>query len=337
MKISEVGEFGLIDRIREIIAIDRADIVTGIGDDVAVLDTGAPELLLATVDCQIDGVHFLSASATAAQIGRRALAINLSDIAAMGGHPDYALVSLSLPFETDVEWVEDLYRGFREEAARSGTAIIGGNMARSPGALQLHVTVLGRVKREHLLLRSGAKPGEAVLVTGALGESTGGLQLLLSPSLDLPPADRERLLARYNTPTPRLRESAAIAHLGVATSMLDISDGLSSDVGHICESSGVGVRVEAARLPIPEVVRRLGALCGRDPVDLALCGGEDFELILTAPRNAVDRIIATVRESTGTDVTVVGEIVDAREGRTLVHPDGREEPLVARGWNHFEK
>lgn len=337
MKISEVGEFGLIGRIREIIAIDRADIVTGIGDDVAVLDTGGPELLLATVDCQIDGVHFLRASATGAQIGRRALAINLSDIAAMGGRPDYALVSLSLPFETEVEWVEDVYRGFREEAARSGTAIVGGNMARSSGAVQLHVTVLGHVKREHVLLRSGAKPGDAVLVTGALGESTSGLQLLLSPSVEVSQADRERLLARYNTPTPRLRESAAIAQLGVATSMLDISDGFSSDVGHICEQSGVGVRIEAARLPVPDVVRRVATLIGRDPIDLALRGGEDFELIFTAPPAAVDRIIATVKESTGTDVTLVGEVVSAADGRRLVLPDGREEPLVARGWNHFGK
>lgn len=335
MKISDIGEFGLIERVRQIIAVERADIVAGIGDDVAVLDVGRRELLLATVDCQIDGVHFLSREATAAQIGRRALAINLSDIAAMGGSPEHALISLALPPDTEVEWVEELYRGFREEAQRSGTAIIGGNMARSPGGLQIHVTVLGRVLREHLLLRSGARVGDRVLVTGAIGESAAGLQLLLDPSLDMPPADRERLLARYRTPAPRLRESDAIARLRAATAMIDISDGFSNDAGLICQQSGTGVRIVAARLPIPETVRRVALLRGQDAVEFALQGGEDFELLFTAPEAAVPALVAAVREATGTAVTVVGDIVDAAHGRRLVLDDGSERQLEPRGWDHF--
>jgi thiamine-monophosphate kinase len=335
LKISDIGEPGLIERIRQIIAVERADIVAGIGDDVAVLDVGRRELLLATVDCQIDGVHFLRREATAAQIGRRALAINLSDVAAMGGSPEHALISLSLPPDTEVEWVEELYRGFREEAQRSGTAIIGGNMARSPGGLQIHITVLGRVLREHLLLRSGARVGDRVLVTGAIGESAAGLALVLDPSLDLPAPDRERVLARYKTPTPRLPEAEAIAQLRVATAMLDISDGFSNDVGLICQQSGTGVRIDAVRLPIPEAVRRVALLRGQDAVDFAIQGGEDFELLFTAPEAAVPAIVAAVREATGTAVTVVGEMVDAALGRRLVVGDGSERRLEPRGWDHF--
>lgn len=337
MRITELGEFGLIERVRRIVTVDRADIVAGIGDDVAVLDAGCEELLLATVDCQIDGVHFLRKEASAVQIGRRALAINLSDIAAMGGRPEHALVSLALPADTEVEWVEDLYRGLREEADHSGTAIIGGNVARSPGELQLHVTVLGRVPRDRVLLRSGARAGDRVLVTGAIGESAAGLQLLLDRSIDVSPADRDRLLSRYRTPTPRLPEGQAIAALRVATAMLDISDGFSSDVGHICEESAVGVRIDAARLPIPQIVRDVALRAEKDPVEFALQGGEDFELVFTAPESAVPAITNAVRDASGTAVTVVGEIVDAARGRTLVLEDGSERPLEARGWNHFVK
>lgn len=334
MHISDLGEFPLIERLEGIIATERSDIIIGIGDDVAVLADTDEEFLLATVDSQVEHVHFLRHEINPHQLGRRALAINLSDIAAMGGRPQVALVSLALPADTEVAWMEDLYRGLREEADRYGTAVVGGNMARSPGGVFIDVCVLGRVRHEHLLLRSGARPGDQVLVTGQLGQAAAGLKLVLDPDLRVEASDRDVLLTHLLTPTPRVTEAAAIAHAGLATAMIDVSDGLSSDVGHICERSEVGVRIWAERLPISPAVQRVAELTSSPPWQLALAGGEDYELCFTAPPEAVGELIAAVAEA-GTLVTAVGEILPAEQNRRLVLPDGQEVPLEPSGWQHF--
>jgi thiamine-monophosphate kinase len=334
MRISDLGEFPLIERLEGIIATERSDIVVGIGDDVAVLADTDEEFLLATVDSQVEQVHFLRHEISPHQLGRRALAINLSDIAAMGGRPQLALVSLALPADTEVTWMEDLYRGLREEADRYGTAVVGGNMARSPGGVFIDVCVLGRVRREHLLLRSGARPGDRVLVTGQLGQAGAGLKLLLDPDLRIEAPDRDVLLTHLLTPTPRVSEATAIAHAGLATAMIDVSDGLSSDVGHICERSQVGVRIWAERLPISAAVRHVAELTSTPSWQLALASGEDYELCFTAPPDAVEELIAAVAE-TGTLVTVIGEILPADQGRRLVLTDDQEVLLEPSGWQHF--
>lgn len=336
MRISELGEFPLIDRVEQIARVDRPDIVVGIGDDVAVLGSQGDELILATVDSQVENIHFLRDRITPWQLGRRSLAVNLSDIAAMGGTPEHALVSLALPRETEVAWVEELYRGIREEADRAGVAVVGGNMARSPWGVFIDVCVLGRVRREHLLLRSGARPGDRVLVTGWLGDSAAGLRLVLDAGLAVTGAEREWLLNRHLTPTPRLAESGVIARSGRATAMIDVSDGLSSDIGHICDRSRVGVYIWAGYLPISAAAARVAELTGTPAWQLALAGGEDYELCFTAPADAVEELKAAVAAATGTPVTVVGEIVPAAEKRQLILPDGREVPLEPRGWEHFK-
>jgi thiamine-monophosphate kinase len=335
MRISELGEFPLIDRVEQIAKADRPDIVVGIGDDVAVLEDRGDEFILATVDSQVENIHFLRDRITPRQLGQRALAVNLSDIAAMGGVPEYALVSLALPKETEVAWVEELYRGMREEAERAGVAVVGGNMARSPWGIFIDVCVLGRVHREHLLLRSGARPGDRVLVTGWLGDAAAGLQLVLNAELAVTEAERELLLSRHLTPTPRLAESGVIARSGRATAMIDVSDGLSSDVGHICDRSRVGVRIWAERLPISAATKRVAALSAIPVWQLALAGGEDYELCFTAPADAVEELATAVYRKTGTPVAVVGEILPAASGRWLVLENGREVPLEATGWAHF--
>lgn len=334
MRVSELGEFPLIDRVAEIVAVDRPDVLVGIGDDVAVLDGGGDEWLLAKVDIQVEGVHFVPGSISPRDLGRKALAINLSDIAATGGRPDYALVSLALPAETEVDWVEELYRGLRQEGDRYGVSIVGGNMARSPQAIVVDVFVLGRVPREHLLLRAGARGGDRVLVTGTLGDSAAGLALLQQPSIQLDGVHREQLLARHFTPTPRLPEAAVIAGRRQATAMIDLSDGLSSDVGHICERSGVGVRLWAARLPISPATRQVAGAAGQPAWQLALEGGEDYELCFTAPPGAAEELAKAVEVETGTLVTIVGEILPDQR-RRLVREDGTEASLRAHGWEHF--
>ena len=343
MRISQLGEFPLIDRIARIAAVEREDVIVGIGDDVAVLapagDRPEQDWILAKVDSQVEGVHFLRTAISARQLGRKALAVNLSDIAAIGGQALYALVSLALPDDTEVVWVDELYRGLREEGDRYGVAVVGGNMARSTGGAFVDVFVLGRVRREHVLLRSGARPGDQVLVTGRIGDSAAGLQLLLHPGLvpDLPAGEREMLLDRHFTPTPRLREAAVIARLGGATAAIDVSDGLSSDLGHICERSRVGARLWAERLPISPATQRVAQAGARTPTALALEGGEDYELCFTAPPARAQALAAAVEAETGTPVAIAGEILPPDQGRTLVLPDGREVELEAKGWQHWNR
>lgn len=333
--IGDVGEFGLIERVAQIVGATHPNVVVGVGDDVAVLDVGGADLLLATVDCQVEGVHFLRDAIPPHALGRRALAINLSDIAAMGGEATFALVSLVLPDDLDVAWVEAMYRGMREEADRAGLAIVGGNMARSPDGVIVDVTVLGRVMPEHLLLRSGARPGDMVLVTGTLGDAAAGLHLLLHPETEVAEAERGYLLTRLFTPTARLVEGRAIAQSGRATAMIDISDGLGSDVAHICERSRVGIRLWAERLPVTEAAQRVAEQAGQPAWAWALQGGEDYELCFTAPREAVSDLQRAVAMVSDTPVTVVGEVLPADAGRHLILPDGNEVPLEAGGWRHF--
>lgn len=333
MRIGDVGEFPLIEHLARIAGRSRPDVVVGIGDDAAALDLGGEDLVLLTVDNQVEGIHFVRDRIAPRVLGRRLLAVNASDIAAMGGWPTHALVSLVLPTELEVGWIEELYAGLGEEADRFGVAVVGGNVARSEGGVVLDVTLVGRVGRRNLLTRAGAKPGDVVLVTGTLGEAAAGLYLSEHPELADP--DREALLARHLAPSPRVREGQLIAASGLATAMIDLSDGLGSDIGHICDRSRVGVTLYADRLPIPVAVGRLSERIGRTPWDLALGGGEDYELCFTAPAAAAPALAERVTAHTGTPVSVVGEVLPMTAGRWLVLPNGRAGPLERRGFTHF--
>jgi thiamine-monophosphate kinase len=360
-QLSDIGEFGLIDRIARRLPAPGAEVVVGIGDDTAALRVSGDRLLLATCDIQLEGHHFLRDKIAPQQLGRKALAINLSDIASMGGRPRYALVSLGLPKDLAVSWVDALYDGLQEEAARFGTSIVGGNITGSPLIL-VDITLLGEVEEDRLLRRSGARVGDRLLVTGTLGASGAGLAWLVARSggaegqgstgagergskgaghlsTQAPPhlcTEVDEVLAAHLTPTPRVLEGRAIGATGAATAMIDLSDGLASDVGHICELSNVGVRVEEARLPIALATRVVAEALGRDPTAFALFGGEDYELLLTAPADRVGELVAAVSQ-TGTPLMDIGAIVPAAAGRTLLLADGRTVPLEPGGWDHFRR
>ncbi len=333
MRIGDVGEFPLIERVAEIVGRTRPDVVVGIGDDAAALDLGGEDLLLLTVDSQVEGRHFVRDRTEPQLLGRRLLAVNASDIAAMGGRPTHAVVSVVLPPELELPWVEALCAGLGEEADRLGVAVVGGNVARSGDGIVLDLALVGRVTRGYLLTRGGARGGDLVLVTGSLGEAAAGLYLSEHPEVADP--DREALLARHLAPTPRVREGQLIAASGLATAMIDLSDGLAGDVAHVCNRSGVGVRIHAASLPVSPAVERVAERMGKHGWELALFGGEDFELLFTAPPHAAQSLAARVSAETGTPASVVGEVLPAAAGRWLVLPDGREVPLEPRGFTHF--
>ncbi len=336
MKIEQVGEFGLIDRIQRALPTLGDRVIVGIGDDVAILRADADRVWLATCDVQMEGAHFLRDAIAPRDLGRKALAINLSDIAATGGAPRFALVSLGLPSDLDVEFVDALYAGLRAEAELFGVDIVGGNISRSRLGVFIDIFLLGDAPRENVVLRSGARVGDQILVTGTLGDAGAGVALMLDTSLRTTDAYAAIAHACRDTPTPRVREGQLIGAAHAATAMLDVSDGLASDLGHICERSKVGARVFAAKLPVAGDNRALARSArGGNEWHFALHGGEDYELLFTTPAAQANALAEAITRETGTRVSIIGEILPASEGRQLVLPDARMMPLEARGWDHF--
>ena len=331
--IAELGEFGLIARITAGLP-QSADVIVGVGDDAAVLDIGCDELLVATCDAQVEDTHFRLRHSNAHDIGRRALAVNLSDIAAMGARPRFALISLLMPPALDVTVLDGIYEGLREEAAQFDVALVGGNVARNAERLIIDITLLGTGARNRLLRRDSAKPGEVVMVTGSLGSAAAGLLVLEDEQLaaKIPSENLVGVLATLRTPTPRVAAGQWLAQHDVATGM-DVSDGLAADLSHICEASGVGVHVEAESLPIQPEVVTVATLTGREPQDLALFGGEDYELIFTVPADRADVLVHELFVATGVNATAIGTVCEG-SAMTLFR-QGRPSPLRSTGWDHL--
>ena len=334
MLVREIGEFGLIDRIAAMLPKQSAGVIKGIGDDVAVLDTSGPEYLLATCDIQVEGVHFLRDAITPYQLGRRVAAINVSDIAAKGGQPRWAIVSLAIPGDMEVGYVEELYRGMREQLELAGASVCGGNLSRMKSVVILDFTLLGLVAPERLILRSTAGLGDAILLTGSPGESRAGLELIRRPDLTISPSARQRLLERHLCPRPRLAEGQFLARSGLVTSMLDVSDGVIGDLAHICEASGKGAEIVAADLRVSPEVREAALAAGADCLEWVLSGGEDYELMFTADPEAVPGLQEMLLEKTGTSCAQIGRITDGAKV-ILRLSDGTRIVPAAKGWDHF--
>jgi thiamine-monophosphate kinase len=335
MLVKEIGEFGLIDRISRMLPLSSPDVVVGIGDDVAVLKTSGPDYLLATCDTQTEGVHFIRDAITPYQLGRKAVAINVSDIAAMGGNPSWVLVSLAMPEATDVAFIEDLYRGMCEQAALAGAFIVGGNLSRLGSGLVVDITLLGQIAPEHLVLRSGAQVGDSIFVTGFPGESRAGLELVLRPELRVQDPFRKKVLERHLTPQPRLREGQCLARSGLAHAMIDVSDGVLADLGHICDASGTGAHILADSIPVSEAAAEVCSAAGRDVLDWILTGGEDYELLFTADSGTATEIRKTLLDETGLPCHLIGHITD-QAGTIRIGNGERVFPNSgARGWDHF--
>ncbi len=335
MKIEQLGEFGLIDRIRAALPEPGPSVLVGIGDDVAVLEPAAESVLLATCDVLVEGAHFLRESITPRALGRKALAVNLSDIASTGGIPRFALVSLGLPGGLEVEYIDELYAGLREEGEKFGVEIVGGNISKSRLGMFIDIFLLGETLRENVVQRSGAKPGDRIMLTGTVGDAAAGIALLLDSTLEADPLYRPSAIERQFAPEPRVKEGALIGALRQASAMIDVSDGVAGDLAHICERSNVAARLEAGRLPVRPENRALARAAKGDEWYYALHGGEDYELLITAPPGRAERLAQRITAETGTPVTIVGEILPAGEPSELVLPEGPKLPLGGKGWDHF--
>lgn len=334
------GEFGLIRRIRRHRPPDPDGVVLGIGDDAAAFLPSPGTLTLLTTDTFVEGFDFDGAFSTWQQIGFKCMAANASDIAAMGGTPRYALVTLCLPDGQTLEAVDDLYAGMDRfnEVCRTRIAIIGGDLSGTTGPSVVSITLLGEVAPNQLLSRSGAREGDTLCVTGHLGASEAGLRLLQQarakpewlPSLD----GYAKTLEKHRTPTPRIREARLLAESGAVHALIDISDGLSSDALHMAHSSDVGLLIDTERLPIETETLGAAAALGVSATELALRSGEEFELLCAVAADQVSLLSERLQRATGVPLTPVGTITNSKEGTLRQDATGRQS-LVPHGYEHF--
>jgi len=332
MRLSQLGEFGLIDLIRTASTRcqDRRrtpwiEILRGIGDDAAAWKSGNP-VQLASTDTLVEGVHFDLGMMTWEELGWKALAVNLSDVAAMGGIPNYALLSLALPTQLKVRDVSTFIDSFVHAAAEFEVAIIGGNVTTAPNTV-ITVTIIGRPKGKTMLERSTASRGDQIAVTGYVGASAAGLEMLKGSAISDPKA-RGVLRQAHLRPMPRVKEGQILVEQGVRTA-IDISDGLVADLDHICESSSVNAKLNMEQVPVHPVV----AAHFPNSQELALSGGEDYELIFTGDKASVTR----AKRALGCPVTVIGDITEEElPARVLVvDSKGTIIPYRKKGWDHF--
>lgn len=352
MEIRNIGEFQLIARLTAGKGYDPS-VLLGIGDDAAVFQAPAGGSLLACTDMLVEGVHFLREKTPPAALGHKALAVNLSDIAAMGGIPRQALVAVGWPPDCPLEYAEGVYKGLYALAEEYGVNIIGGDTVRAP-VVTINITVIGE-SRGKAVGRNGARPGHLLAVTGRVGAAAAGLALLRAgmeegtgestkkgtaeagaggnENSGLPAAVKEDLIRAQLFPVPRLRAAAVLTAAGAVTAMIDLSDGLAGDLRQLADASGVGALLYGDALPIDNHTRAAAAFLQEDALRWALYGGEDYELLVAlAPEKT-----AAAREkmkAAGVAFTVVGEITPAAEGLRILQ-EGRIAPLKARGFDHF--
>jgi thiamine-monophosphate kinase len=340
--LGQIGERALVRRLRARVP-SATGVVVGIGDDAAAVEIGP--FALVTTDSLVEGVHFRRDAAPPRLLGRKALTINLSDIAAMGGLARYATVSLCLPPQIELGWVDSLYDGLLERASDAGVALVGGNLSRAPESITIDVTMLGDAGR--LLLRSGARPGDSVVVTGALGAAAEGVRLLddgarlddegelAEPGIwtDSSTAAVLACLRAQLDPRPPLALARSIGDRGLAHAGMDISDGLSSDLPEICRQSGVGAVIELGALPVDSRMVALERARGGDALSLCLHGGEDYQLLLAVAPADVEELGELARVW-HVEVTAIGKFVEG-EPEVRVRDAAGERPLEPGGHDHF--
>jgi thiamine-monophosphate kinase len=330
--IDQVGEFGFIRSIMKGTVNVPDNVIRGIGDDCAVIAPDAGKVLLITTDLLLEGIHFLSGKISYWELGAKAVAVNLSDIAAMGGVPRHLFVSMAIPRGMPMDDLNGLYAGMKEKCGKYGVNLLGGDTSASPGGLFLNVTVIGEADGATVLYRKGASPGDRVYVTGTLGDAEAGLRLLKG---DLTGSDEigKRLIAAHNRPEPQLAAGRLIAESMLASAMIDLSDGLVSDLGQVCRESRVGACIFAEHLPLSEALKAVCSANTLDPLEFALSGGEDYELLFTVPRNNADSLEKHLEEE-GHAFFRVGEIINGK-GVHLVSPEGTERAITRSGFDHF--
>lgn len=315
----DLTEEQLLEAIRRVLSGAGPEVRVGVGDDAAVLAPTAGELVI-TADALVENVHFLRGATGAHDLGHKAIVVNVSDISAMGASPRSAVCTLTLTPDVEASWVMELFGGMREACDEYALWLVGGDLSRG-GEIAISITVTGEVAPGRAVLRSGARPGDRLVVTGELGGSAAGLRFT---RLTRPTQEQRVAIRRHLRPTARVGEGGVLARHG-ATAMIDISDGLSIDLSRLLKASGVAARLELDRLPVGHLAT----------IDDALGGGEDYELLAALPDpDAVDAAAAELKEAFGVPLSQIGIVVEG-EGPVAVSSDGSEHPLEPTGWDHF--
>ena len=338
-EIEKLGEFGLIKRLTEKIKLNNTSSLVGVGDDAAVLDYKDKKILIST-DILTEGIHFDLMYTPLKHLGYKAVISNLSDIYAMNGTPEQIVISMAVSAKFDVEMIEEIYAGIQLACTDYGVDIVGGDTSSSLTGLTLSITVIGSANETDITYRSGAKKNDVICVSGDLGAAFIGLQLLerekeifksgsgVQPDL----SGYEYILERQLKPEARKDIVEKLKELGIKpTAMIDISDGLSSDLTHICEESNAGCKLFADKLPIDESTAETAEELNLEPVTIALNGGEDYELLFTIDIKDVEKISGLK------EVTPIGHITDKEDGKHLITPEGNFIDLTAMGWNTFRE
>lgn len=340
--IESLGEFGLIDRIAKSVKINQPTTKKGIGDDCAVLSTGEGKVKVVTTDLLLEGIHFDLTYCPLKHLGYKAVAVNLSDVCAMNAIPQQITVSIGVSGKFTLKAIDDLYDGIRTACDRYGVDLVGGDTTSSLTGLTISITAIGEQEPGKLSYRDGAKKNDIICVSGNLGASYMGLQLLerekrvLKDNKTSQPAftGYEYILERQLKPEPRADVIKFLSEIGVVpTSMMDVSDGLSSEMMHICTKSGVGCRLYEEKIPIHEQTRKMSEELSINPVVAALNGGEDYELLFTISQEDYQKF----QNTPGPDIYAIGYICEEGKGRRLVTTSGEEAELQAQGWRFFSK
>ena len=337
MNFRDIGEFGFIEQVSKYGLVREEGVLCGIGDDCAVFSMGAGRALLVTTDLILEDVHFRAGASEPEGLGHKLLAVSLSDIAAMGGTPRDAVVSVAVPESADVGDVARIYDGLHACGRRFEVNISGGDTTRSPGPLLLSLTLIGEMREGQVRYRSGAGADDLICVSGTLGDSAAGLALVQGLEVEIPSRHRHTLLQRHHRPEPRVELGRRLATSGVATAMIDLSDGLTSDMGHICRQSGVGAVIRSDDLPLSPAYSAFCGAAGVGALPKALAGGEDYELLFTARPEGAERVRALGREEGCPPISVIGQILAGPERLYLEDADGGRTALQMTGFDHFRE
>lgn len=332
MKLSDIGEFGFIDRIAAPGLVRSEGIVKGIGDDCAVISLDGPDYLLVTTDLLVERVHFMLDWAGPEFIGAKSLQVNLSDIAACGGTPRDAFISLAIPSYIDVEWLDGVYKGMREVATEAGVNLLGGDTTGSKGHLTINVAVTGLVPAGQVLFRHTARPTDVIVLTGPTGRSAAGCDLLLQ-GLRMNDVSARPLIESHLLPRAHLRQARILAQSGACTAAIDVSDGLSSDLQHLCSNSGVGAVIREQGLPVDPDLARVAPSLGKDPLHWVFHGGEDYVLLAAVKRERLTDVMGLFTRE-GLALFPIGEFV-AGTGIEFARIDGTLQSVPGSGWDHF--
>lgn len=337
--VNELGEFGLIDHLTDDILLGQPSTIKGIGDDAAIIDCGEYFSLIST-DMLVEGIHFDLAYTPLKHLGYKAVVVNLSDIYAMNGVPQQITVSIAISNKYSVEALEELYDGIKTACSFYNVDLIGGDTTSNPKGMVISITAIGRCEKTVVALRSGAKPGDLICVTGNLGAAYLGLQILEREKqvyTELPDVQPELheydyLIERILKPEARRDAVAYFEEKSFSPSaMIDISDGLASEIIHICKQSGVGALIEEPKIPLHPLTEQTAIKLNLDPVTCALHGGEDYELLFTIPSSDFDMVQYMP------DVFIIGEIKEPKHGVKLITSGGNIYNVTAQGWKHFKE